>query len=159
MSEKKGSADAKVLHCSFCNKTQHEVRKLIAGPSVFICDECIDLCNDIIREEAQANARAAIRSELPTPLEIKTFLDQYVIGQNAPKRNLAVAVYNHYKRIRHGEIKGEEVELSKSNIMLIGPTGSGKTLLAQTLARMLNVPFVMADATTLTEAGYVGEDV
>ena len=109
MSEKKGSADAKVLHCSFCNKTQHEVRKLIAGPSVFICDECIDLCNDIIREEAQANARAAIRSELPTPLEIKTFLDQYVIGQNAPKRNLAVAVYNHYKRIRHGEIKGEEV--------------------------------------------------
>ena len=150
MSEKKGSADAKVLHCSFCNKTQHEVRKLIAGPSVFICDECIDLCNDIIREEAQANARAAIRSELPTPLEIKTFLDQYVIGQNAPKRNLAVAVYNHYKRIRHGEIKGEEVELSKSNIMLIGPTGSGKTLLAQTLARMLNVPFVMADATTLT---------
>ena len=159
MPEKKGSADAKVLHCSFCNKSQHEVRKLIAGPSVFICDECIDLCNDIIREEAQATARAAIRSELPTPAEIKTFLDQYVIGQNSPKRMLAVAVYNHYKRIRHGEIKGDEVELSKSNIMLIGPTGSGKTLLAQTLARMLNVPFVMADATTLTEAGYVGEDV
>lgn len=159
MPEKKGSADAKVLHCSFCNKSQHEVRKLIAGPSVFICDECIDLCNDIIREEAQATARAAIRSELPTPSEIKTFLDQYVIGQTGPKRMLAVAVYNHYKRIRHGEIKGEEVELSKSNIMLIGPTGSGKTLLAQTLARMLNVPFVMADATTLTEAGYVGEDV
>ena len=155
----KGSADAKVLHCSFCNKSQHEVRKLIAGPSVFICDECIDLCNDIIREEAQATARAAIRSELPTPAEIKTFLDQYVIGQSLPKRMLAVAVYNHYKRIRHGEIKGDEVELSKSNIMLIGPTGSGKTLLAQTLARMLNVPFVMADATTLTEAGYVGEDV
>ena len=159
MPEKKGSADAKVLHCSFCNKSQHEVRKLIAGPSVFICDECIDLCNDIIREEAQATARAAIRSELPTPAEIKTFLDQYVIGQTLPKRMLAVAVYNHYKRIRHGEIKGDEVELSKSNIMLIGPTGSGKTLLAQTLARMLNVPFVMADATTLTEAGYVGEDV
>lgn len=159
MPEKKGSADAKVLHCSFCNKSQHEVRKLIAGPSVFICDECIDLCNDIIREEAQATARAAIRSELPTPAEIKTFLDQYVIGQSSPKRMLAVAVYNHYKRIRHGEIKGDEVELSKSNIMLIGPTGSGKTLLAQTLARMLNVPFVMADATTLTEAGYVGEDV
>ena len=159
MPEKKGSADAKVLHCSFCNKSQHEVRKLIAGPSVFICDECIDLCNDIIREEAQATARAAIRSELPTPAEIKTFLDQYVIGQTSPKRMLAVAVYNHYKRIRHGEIKGDEVELSKSNIMLIGPTGSGKTLLAQTLARMLNVPFVMADATTLTEAGYVGEDV
>ena len=148
-----------MLHCSFCNKSQHEVRKLIAGPSVFICDECIDLCNDIIREEAQATARAAIRSELPTPAEIKTFLDQYVIGQSLPKRMLAVAVYNHYKRIRHGEIKGDEVELSKSNIMLIGPTGSGKTLLAQTLARMLNVPFVMADATTLTEAGYVGEDV
>ncbi|ANN77404.1 ATP-dependent Clp protease ATP-binding subunit ClpX [Bordetella flabilis] len=159
MPEKKGSADAKVLHCSFCNKSQHEVRKLIAGPSVFICDECIDLCNDIIREEAQATARAAIRSELPTPTEIKTFLDQYVIGQNSPKRTLAVAVYNHYKRIRHGELKGDEVELSKSNILLIGPTGSGKTLLAQTLARMLNVPFVMADATTLTEAGYVGEDV
>lgn len=159
MSEKKGSADAKVLHCSFCNKSQHEVRKLIAGPSVFICDECIDLCNEIIREEAQTTARAAIRSELPTPAEIKTFLDQYVIGQAGPKRMLAVAVYNHYKRIRHGEIKGDEVELSKSNIMLIGPTGSGKTLLAQTLARMLNVPFVMADATTLTEAGYVGEDV
>jgi|HigsolmetaAR203D_1030402.scaffolds.fasta_scaffold00003_73 endopeptidase Clp ATP-binding regulatory subunit (clpX) len=159
MPEKKGSADAKVLHCSFCNKSQHEVRKLIAGPSVFICDECIDLCNDIIREEAQATARAAIRSELPTPAEIKAFLDQYVIGQEGPKRMLAVAVYNHYKRIRHSEIKGDDVELAKSNIMLIGPTGSGKTLLAQTLARQLNVPFVMADATTLTEAGYVGEDV
>jgi len=159
MPEKKGSADAKVLHCSFCNKSQHEVRKLIAGPSVFICDECIDLCNDIIREEAQASARAAIRSELPTPAEIKSFLDQYVIGQDAPKRMLAVAVYNHYKRIRHSEIKGDDVELAKSNILLIGPTGSGKTLLAQTLARQLNVPFVMADATTLTEAGYVGEDV
>jgi ATP-dependent Clp protease ATP-binding subunit ClpX len=159
MSEKKGSATTKVLHCSFCNKAQHEVRKLIAGPSVFVCDECIELCNDIIREEAQANAQESIRTELPTPAEIKAFLDQYVIGQTAPKRVLAVAVYNHYKRLRHGEIKGDGVELSKSNILLIGPTGSGKTLLAQTLARQLNVPFVMADATTLTEAGYVGEDV
>jgi len=159
MSEKKGSADEKVLHCSFCNKSQHEVRKLIAGPSVFICDECIDLCTDIILEETQEAARDAIRNELPTPREIKTFLDGYVIGQDAPKRNLAVAVYNHYKRIRYGEVKGDDVELSKSNILLIGPTGSGKTLLAQTLARMLDVPFVMADATTLTEAGYVGEDV
>ncbi len=159
MSDKKASAGNKVLHCSFCNKTQHEVRKLIAGPSVFVCDECIDLCNDIIREEAETNARASIRTDLPTPAEIKAFLDQYVIGQNAPKRVLAVAVYNHYKRLRHGEIKGDDVELSKSNILLIGPTGSGKTLLAQTLARQLDVPFVMADATTLTEAGYVGEDV
>ncbi|MGB6104402.1 MAG: ATP-dependent Clp protease ATP-binding subunit ClpX [Pusillimonas sp.] len=159
MPEKKGSADDKVLHCSFCNKSQHEVRKLIAGPSVFICDECIDLCNDIIVEESQEAARDAIRNELPTPHEIKSFLDGYVIGQEAPKRSLAVAVYNHYKRIRYGEVKGDDVELSKSNILLIGPTGSGKTLLAQTLARMLDVPFVMADATTLTEAGYVGEDV
>ena len=159
MSEKKGSASTKILHCSFCTKSQHEVRKLIAGPSVFVCDECIDLCNDIIREEAQASARASIRTDLPTPAEIKAFLDQYVIGQTASKRVLAVAVYNHYKRLRHGEVKGDDVELSKSNILLIGPTGSGKTLLAQTLARQLNVPFVMADATTLTEAGYVGEDV
>ena len=159
MPEKKGSADEKVLHCSFCNKSQHEVRKLIAGPSVFICDECIDLCNDIILEETHEAARDAIRNELPTPREIKNFLDGYVIGQDLPKRNLAVAVYNHYKRIRYGEVKGDDVELSKSNILLIGPTGSGKTLLAQTLARMLDVPFVMADATTLTEAGYVGEDV
>ncbi len=159
MSEKKGSASTKILHCSFCNKRQHEVRKLIAGPSVFVCDECIELCNDIIREEAQASARASIRTDLPTPAEIKAFLDQYVIGQTASKRVLAVAVYNHYKRLRHGEVKGDDVELSKSNILLIGPTGSGKTLLAQTLARQLNVPFVMADATTLTEAGYVGEDV
>lgn len=155
----KAPASTKALHCSFCNKSQHEVRKLIAGPSVFVCDECIDLCNDIIREEAQANARESIRTDLPTPAEIKAFLDQYVIGQTAPKRVLAVAVYNHYKRLRHGEVKGDDVELSKSNILLIGPTGSGKTLLAQTLARQLNVPFVMADATTLTEAGYVGEDV
>ena len=159
MSEKKGSASTKILHCSFCNKSQHEVRKLIAGPSVFVCDECIDLCNDIIREEAQASARASIRTDLPTPAEIKAFLDQYVIGQTASKRVLAVAVYNHYKRLRHGEVKGDDVELSKSNILLIGPTGSGTTLLAQTLARQLNVPFVMADATTLTDAGYVGEDV
>ncbi|MGE4369704.1 MAG: ATP-dependent Clp protease ATP-binding subunit ClpX [Burkholderiaceae bacterium] len=159
MPEKKGSADDKVLHCSFCNKSQHEVRKLIAGPSVFICDECIDLCNDIIVEESQEAAREAVRHELPTPHEIKSFLDDYVIGQDTPKRTLAVAVYNHYKRIRYGNVKGDGVELSKSNILLIGPTGSGKTLLAQTLARMLDVPFVMADATTLTEAGYVGEDV
>ena len=159
MTDKKGSAPTKTLYCSFCNKSQHEVRKLIAGPSVFVCDECIDLCNDIIREEAQAQARESIRTDLPTPAEIKAFLDQYVIGQTTPKRVLAVAVYNHYKRLRHGEVKGDDVELSKSNILLIGPTGSGKTLLAQTLARQLNVPFVMADATTLTEAGYVGEDV
>ena len=159
MTEKKGSASTKTLHCSFCNKTQQEVKKLIAGPSVFVCDECIDLCNEIIREEAQASARASIKSDLPTPAVIKSFLDQYVIGQEGPKRVLAVAVYNYYKRLRHGDIKGDDVELSKSNILLIGPTGSGKTLLAQTLARQLNVPFVMADATTLTEAGYVGEDV
>jgi ATP-dependent Clp protease ATP-binding subunit ClpX len=159
MPEKKGSSDDKTLHCSFCGKNQHEVRKLIAGPSVFICDECIDLCNDIILEESQEAARNAVRTELPSPAEIKEFLDGYVIGQERPKRTLAVAVYNHYKRIRYGEIKGDDVELSKSNILLIGPTGSGKTLLAQTLARMLDVPFVMADATTLTEAGYVGEDV
>jgi len=159
MPDKKGSADDKVLHCSFCNKSQHEVRKLIAGPSVFICDECIDLCTDIIREETKEAARSAVRNELPTPHEIKAFLDGYVIGQDQPKRSLAVAVYNHYKRIRYGDVKGDDVELTKSNILLIGPTGSGKTLLAQTLARMLDVPFVMADATTLTEAGYVGEDV
>ena len=117
MSEKKGSASTKILHCSFCNKSQHEVRKLIAGPSVFVCDECIELCNDIIREEAQASARASIRTDLPTPAEIKAFLDQYVIGQTASKRVLAVAVYNHYKRLRHGEVKGDDVELSKSNIL------------------------------------------
>ncbi len=159
MPEKKGSSDDKTLHCSFCGKNQHEVRKLIAGPSVFICDECIDLCNDIILEESQEAARDAVRNDLPVPAEIKDFLDGYVIGQEKPKRTLAVAVYNHYKRIRYGEVKGDDVELTKSNILLIGPTGSGKTLLAQTLARMLDVPFVMADATTLTEAGYVGEDV
>ena len=158
MSEKKGSNE-KLLYCSFCGKSQHEVRKLIAGPSVFICDECIDLCNDIIRDEAAADVKTGAKSELPTPAEIKEILDQYVIGQTRAKRILSVAVYNHYKRIRHAGGKADDVELSKSNILLIGPTGSGKTLLAQTLARLLNVPFVIADATTLTEAGYVGEDV
>jgi ATP-dependent Clp protease ATP-binding subunit ClpX len=157
MSEKKGSNE-KLLYCSFCGKSQHEVRKLIAGPSVFICDECIDLCNDIIRDEVGGEVTAGTKSELPTPAEIKEILDQYVIGQPHAKRILAVAVYNHYKRIRQVSGK-DDVELAKSNILLIGPTGSGKTLLAQTLARLLNVPFVMADATTLTEAGYVGEDV
>lgn len=162
MPEKKGSSSEKVLYCSFCGKSQHEVKKLIAGPSVFICDECIELCNDIIRDEVPAeggDAKAA-KSDLPVPSEIKTILDQYVIGQDPAKRTLAVAVYNHYKRLKHmGAGRKEEVELAKSNILLIGPTGSGKTLLAQTLARLLNVPFVIADATTLTEAGYVGEDV
>jgi len=161
MPEKKGSSGEKTLYCSFCGKSQHEVKKLIAGPSVFICDECIDLCNEIIRDELPAleDAKAA-RGELPTPAEIKTTLDAYVIGQEPAKRMLAVAVYNHYKRLRHKDAaKKDDVELSKSNILLVGPTGSGKTLLAQTLARTLNVPFVMADATTLTEAGYVGEDV
>jgi ATP-dependent Clp protease ATP-binding subunit ClpX len=160
MPEKKGSSADKVLHCSFCGKSQHEVKKLIAGPSVFICDECIELCNDIIRDEAPAEVAAkGGKSDLPTPAEIKSSLDQYVIGQEAAKRILAVAVYNHYKRLKHMGGGKDEVELSKSNILLIGPTGSGKTLLAQTLARLLNVPFVIADATTLTEAGYVGEDV
>ncbi|THF67052.1 ATP-dependent Clp protease ATP-binding subunit ClpX [Pseudothauera nasutitermitis] len=159
MTEKKAGGD-KLLYCSFCGKSQHEVRKLIAGPSVFICDECIELCNDIIRDEiAGAGGTEGDGNSLPTPQEICGLLDQYVIGQAQAKRNLAVAVYNHYKRLRHMSGRDEEVELSKSNILLIGPTGSGKTLLAQTLARMLNVPFVMADATTLTEAGYVGEDV
>jgi ATP-dependent Clp protease ATP-binding subunit ClpX len=160
MADKKGSSSEKVLYCSFCGKSQHEVKKLIAGPSVFICDECIELCNDIIRDEAPAETAAsrAAKSDLPVPSEIKGSLDAYVIGQEAAKRTLAVAVYNHYKRLKHLGSK-DEVELSKSNILLIGPTGSGKTLLAQTLARLLNVPFVIADATTLTEAGYVGEDV
>ena len=147
----------KILYCSFCGKSQHEVRKLIAGPSVFICDECVELCNDIIREELEEKAQSA-RSSLPKPREILEVLDQYVIGQNRAKRTLAVAVYNHYKRIESRQ-KNDEVELAKSNILLVGPTGSGKTLLAETLARLLNVPFTMADATTLTEAGYVGEDV
>ncbi|WP_374327523.1 ATP-dependent Clp protease ATP-binding subunit ClpX [Azonexus sp.] len=149
----------KLLYCSFCGKSQHEVKKLIAGPSVFICDECIALCNDIVRDELPEESAKAGRSDLPTPREISAILDQYVIGQEVAKRILAVAVYNHYKRLRHTTKNTGDVELSKSNILLIGPTGSGKTLLAQTLARMLNVPFVMADATTLTEAGYVGEDV
>jgi len=147
----------KLLYCSFCGKSQHEVKKLIAGPSVFVCDECVELCNDIIREEMQEQAASSV-NKLPKPHEIKNTLDEYVIGQEQAKKVLSVAVYNHYKRleVKH---KKDGVELSKSNIMLIGPTGSGKTLLAQTLARMLNVPFTIADATTLTEAGYVGEDV
>lgn len=161
MAEKKGATPEKTLYCSFCGKSQHEVKKLIAGPSVFICDECIDLCNDIIRDELPALEQVGdSRAELPTPAAIKANLDNYVIGQEHAKRLLSVAVYNHYKRLNHKDkAKKDDVELSKSNILLIGPTGSGKTLLAQTLARMLNVPFVMADATTLTEAGYVGEDV
>jgi ATP-dependent Clp protease ATP-binding subunit ClpX len=159
MAEKKSGSE-KLLYCSFCGKSQHEVKKLIAGPSVFICDECIELCNDIVRDEISADEGGKVaKSDLPTPKEISALLDQYVIGQEQAKRILAVAVYNHYKRLRHQGKSADDVELAKSNILLIGPTGSGKTLLAQTLARMLNVPFVMADATTLTEAGYVGEDV
>ncbi len=155
-------AGEKLLYCSFCGKSQHEVKKLIAGPSVFICDECIELCNDIIREELQeAEAANLTKSDLPVPREICQILDQYVIGQEPAKKILSVAVYNHYKRLKNlaNTSDTDDIELAKSNILLIGPTGSGKTLLAQTLARLLNVPFVMADATTLTEAGYVGEDV
>jgi len=161
MADKKGSSSEKVLYCSFCGKSQHEVKKLIAGPSVFICDECIELCNDIVRDEvpAEGGDTKVSKSDLPIPSEIKSSLDQYVIGQDTAKRILSVAVYNHYKRLKHLGGDKDGVELSKSNILLIGPTGSGKTLLAQTLARLLNVPFVIADATTLTEAGYVGEDV
>src|ERR1044072_820394 len=154
--------DGKLLYCSFCGKSQHEVRKLIAGPSVFVCDECVELCNDIIREELEDRAERA-RDKLPKPHEIKKVLDEYVIGQERAKKTLSVAVYNHYKRLQtRGGTAGrgkDDVEISKSNILLIGPTGCGKTLLAETLARLLNVPFTIADATTLTEAGYVGEDV
>ena len=154
------SDDGKLLYCSFCGKSQHEVRKLIAGPSVFVCDECVELCNDIIREELDDRAERG-GDKLPKPQEIKGVLDEYVIGQQGAKKVLAVAVYNHYKRLetRLGERGKDEIELAKSNILLIGPTGCGKTLLAETLARLLNVPFTIADATTLTEAGYVGEDV
>ncbi len=155
--QNRSNEGSKILYCSFCGKSQHEVRKLIAGPSVFICDECVELCNDIIREELEEKSVSA-RSQLPKPREILDVLDQYVIGQARAKKVLAVAVYNHYKRLE-AKNKNDEIELSKSNILLIGPTGSGKTLLAETLARLLNVPFTIADATTLTEAGYVGEDV
>ena len=159
MSEQGDKSTDKLLYCSFCGKSQQEVKKLIAGPSVFICDECIELCNDIIREEALAEpGREDGSSELPVPQEIRAALDQYVIGQELAKKILSVAVYNHYRRMQESQSK-DGVELAKSNILLVGPTGSGKTLLAQTLARLLNVPFIMADATTLTEAGYVGEDV
>jgi ATP-dependent Clp protease ATP-binding subunit ClpX len=158
MTKLSGGDSKSTLYCSFCGKSQHEVRKLIAGPTVFICDECVELCNDIIREESKS-ALVKTRDGVPAPLEICKVLDDYVIGQDRAKRVLSVAVHNHYKRLSHGAKSGNDVELAKSNILLIGPTGCGKTLLAQTLARILDVPFTMADATTLTEAGYVGEDV
>ena len=157
--DKRDGKGEKLLYCSFCGKSQHEVRKLIAGPSVFVCDECVELCNDIIREEVQESTDSGqSKSKFPKPAEIREILDEYVIGQGEAKKVLSVAVYNHYKRIEHEESVGD-VDISKSNILLIGPTGSGKTLLAETLAKQLNVPFTIADATTLTEAGYVGEDV
>lgn len=158
MSKSENTDSKNTLYCSFCGKSQHEVRKLIAGPNVFICNECVELCMDIIQEEDKSNLVSGDDSKVPTPSEIKGFLDEYVIGQNQAKRVLSVAVHNHYKRLEHGQ-KGSDIELQKSNILILGPTGCGKTLLAQTLARVLDVPFTMADATTLTEAGYVGEDV
>ncbi len=158
MTKLSGSDSKSTLYCSFCGKSQHEVRKLIAGPTVFICDECVELCNDIIREETKAGIAGKKEGEVPTPAEIFATLNDYVIGQDSAKRNLSVAVHNHYKRLKHSG-KAGDVELAKSNILLVGPTGTGKTLLAQTLARTFDVPFTMADATTLTEAGYVGEDV